>query len=488
MTPLSTESHCSPAELIVSLCSIVGDRGLLQGDAMTAYLHGARYGDGRAICVVRPSTTEEVSAVVALCVNEGVRVIPQGANTGLVGASTPDATGRQVVLSLNRLRHRCDIDAANRTATVDAGVLLHELNDKLEPYGLWFPVDLAADPSIGGMVSSNTGGTRLLRYGDVRHNLLAIEAVLFDPPGEVVHFGKRLRKDNTGYDLKQLFVGTSGSAGIITAATLEVREKPKQTATALIVPASDAAVSMLLSAAESQLGEFLCAFEGLSSSSIHAALKHVPSLRNPFGPEPIPEFVLLIELASCASPVYTGFDISDVLSRFLEDHLDHDITNAVLGRGNELWELRHALSEGARALGRIIGLDISVPRSDVMRFRRQALELVARHYPQLQVVDFGHIGDGGLHFNLVWPRETAVAYSEEIVCRLRDDIYDLVVSGFQGSFSAEHGIGAHNFAYYRKFTQLSALRLAGDLQRLLDPRQLCGAVRFSAPEDQVLGT
>jgi len=463
--------------LLEALRAIVGPAGLLLGDDASPYVKGARYGDGRALCVVRPASCDEVSRVVRLCATHGVQIIPQGANTGLVGASSPDCSGSQIVLSLSRLRRRCEVDPVNRMVDVDAGVLLHELNERLELHGLWFPVDLAADPSIGGMVSTNTGGTRLLKYGDVRHNLLAVEAVLFDPPGEVVRFGKPLRKNNTGFDLMQLFVGSSGAAGIITGATLEVARRPRQSATALLVPASDDAVAALLTAAESELGDFISAFEGISGAALGVALHHVPSLRNPFGNEPIPEFTLLMELTACAS-VAQGVDLEALLMGFLEARLGAELSNAVLGRGNEFWQLRHALSEGARELGKVVGFDVSVRRNEVMAFRRAASELVATRYPGFQVVDFGHVGDGGLHFNVVWPHSLGAALDASTVLRLRDDIYQLVVDAFQGSYSAEHGIGPHNHAYYLRYTAAAALRWSGHLQRMLDPTGLCGTVEL----------
>lgn len=471
-----------------ALRDIVGDAGLVLGGEMAPYVNGARYGNGDAACIVRPATREQVAAVVALCAARGIHLVPQGANTGLVGASTPDASGTQVVLSLTRLRQRCQIDPVNRTAEVDAGLLLHELNERLKPHGLWFPVDLAADPTIGGMIAANTGGTRLLRYGDARHNLLAIEAVLFEPAGQIVRLGKALRKNNTGFDLKQLFVGSSGAAGIVTGATLEVAAEPQQSVTALLVPASDDAVATLLVAAEAQLGDFLSAFEGMSANALQAALAHVPSLRNPFASEAIPDFAILVELSCAASTAQTGLDLEQLLIRFLEDRLGAEIENAVLGRGNDLWHLRHSLSDGARALGKVIGFDVSVRRSDVMRFRREAMDLVAARYPQLAVVDFGHVGDGGLHFNLVWPHDAAQPYSAEVVDYVRDDIYELVVTRFDGSYSAEHGVGPHNHAYYLKYTAPADLDLSGRLQSMLDPGGLFGRVRLGQPEEPVFHT
>lgn len=472
--------------LRAALQRIVGERGLLRGVDMAAYEQGARYGQGRALCVVRPASTEEVSAVLRLCAAQRVRVLPQGANTGLVGASSPDASGRQVVLSLGRLRSRCEIDALNRSVAVDAGLTLQELNTQLEAHGLWFPVDLGANPSIGGMVAANTGGTRLIRYGDVRHNLLALEVVLFEPPGQVLRLGSALRKNNTGHDLKQLFVGTSGASGVITQATLEVHPLPRQSATALVVPGSDTAVGELLQALELELGDYLAAFEGMSSAAMSAAIDHVPTLRNPFAPEPLPEFAILIELEAGAAAAATGTSLQDMLDRFLEAQFERGtIVNAALGNASALWQLRHALSEGARALGRPVAFDVSVPRARIMAFRRAALAVLEVEHPHLRVVDFGHIADGGMHFNVIWPHDAVPAYDADAVQSLRDRLYALVVDEFNGSFSAEHGIGIHNLRYYRRYTAPVAMALADGIRQLLDPMYLCGAVDFGPDPEQV---
>jgi FAD/FMN-containing dehydrogenase len=460
------------------LHALVGERGLLQAVDMTAYEQGARYGQGQALSVVRPANVKEVQAVVRWCSENGVRLVPQGANTGLVGSSTPDASGTQVVLSTSRLRGLCEVDAANRSVTVDAGVTLQELNDQLEPHGLWFPIDLGANPTVGGMVAANTGGTRLVRYGDVRHNLLALQAVLLSPAGELLNMGRALRKDNTGPDLKQLFVGSSGAGAILTRATLEVHVRPNQSATALVVPTSDEAVLQLLQALERDLGEYLSAFEGLSGNAMQAAIDHVPGLRNPFSPDPAPDFAVLIELETASSETYTGVDLQESLNQFLQDQFEKTIENAVIGNGHELWHLRHSISDGARAMGKPIAFDVSVPRSQIMAFRRAACELVAAEFPFLHVVDFGHIADGGVHFNVIWCSDSDQAYDDAIVMKLRDRIYAMVVQEYAGSFSAEHGVGPHNIAYYQRYTTQTERQLAQGLRQLVDPMHLCGTVSF----------
>lgn len=463
--------------LLERLQALLGDKGLLTGEAMAAYETGARYGHGQALAVVRPDSVTQLREVVRAALAHGVAVVPQGANTGLVGAGSPDASGRQLVLSTQRLRSLCEIDVGNRSVRVAAGMRLSELNERLAAHGLWFPIDIGADPSIGGMVAANTGGTRLIRYGDVRHNLLALEVLLFQADAPVLRLGSALRKDNTGPDLKQLFVGTSGAGGLITEVTLEVSPRPQQSATALVVPTSDAAVMELLRALETELGDFLSAFEGLSGRAMQAAIDHVPSLRNPFAPEPLPEFALLIELESSSIGAATGIDLQACLDRFLESQFDRTLSNAVLGGGASLWHLRHAISDGARALGQPIAFDVSVPRSQLMAFRRAALDFVAEGFAGLTVIDFGHIADGGMHFNVVRPHAVPPLEAAQTAA-LRDGVYRLAVETFAGSYSAEHGIGPHNLGYYRRYGEPAAQSLAQGIRALLDPHGLCGVVDF----------
>ena len=479
--PRSTGAPPDASLLIERLAAVVGPRGLVTGADGAPYEVGARYGRGAALCVVRPATADEVSEVVKLCVAHGVQVVPQGANTGLVGASSPDDSRLQVVLSLSRLRGDIALDTVNRSVQVPAGMLLQEVNAALAGHGLWFPVDLGANPSIGGMVAANTGGTRLIRYGDVRHNLLSLEVVLFHPPGHRLTLGRALRKDNTGLDLKQLFVGGSGAGGVITSATLEVHRLPTQSATALVVPTDLDQVVPLLADLEAELGDYLSAFEGLSGPAMQAAVEHVPSLRNPFAPEPIPPYAVLIELASASSPTYARLDLQEALTQFLQDRFGPMVDNAVIGNGPDLWSLRHSISEGARALGKPIAFDVSVPRSRIMAFREAALKIVDERYGHLMVVDFGHVADGGVHFNVIWPHDAALAYDAATVSALRDEIYALVVDGFHGSFSAEHGVGPFNLHYYHRYTAPQAMHMAAQIRAITDPRRHCGTVDLGPP-------
>lgn len=469
----------SISELHGALAALVGEANVYVDPADKArYETGARYGNGKAAVVVRPASTAEVAAVVRHCAQTGTPLIAQGANTGLVAASTPNESGRQVLLSLERLRGEIVVDRANRTATVGAGVTLQELNEKLAEQGLCFPIDLGANPSLGGMIATNTGGSRLVRYGDVRHNLLGVEVVLADPPGQVLDLMSGLRKNNTGYDLKQLFVGVGGVGGVITRAVVQVHPLPRQTATALIVPTSQEAVLELLIALESEFGDFLTAYEGMSRSTVQSVIDHVPGVTNPFAPEPIPDYCLLVELAATSSREVLGVDLQSALNDFLERQFDVLVANAVLDGGPDLWKIRHSISESIRHQGKLIAFDIAVPRSSMIDFQKTAREMLASEFPWLRLFDFGHWADGGTHFNIVWPHEATPAYDSDTVERLRTAIYDLVVRRFGGSFSAEHGVGPYNERFYHRYVSPEAQALAGRLQETLDPRGVLGQVNF----------
>lgn len=477
-------SHPTIDRLHADLVAIVGPAHVFADAADTArYEQGARYGEGKAARVVRPGSSAEVAALVRYCLAENVPLLAQGANTGLVAASTPDASGRQVVMSLERLRGDIEVDRANRTATVGAGITLQDLNERLARDGLCFPIDLGANPSIGGMIATNTGGSRLIRYGDVRHNLLGVEVVLADPPGQVLDLMSGLRKNNTGFDLKQLFVGTAGAGGVITRAVLQVHPLPRQTATALIVPTGQAAILDLLIALESEFGDFLTAYEGISQAAVQSVIDHVPGVANPFAPEPVPEYCLLVELSSTASRDTLGLDLQQALNDFLEKQFDVLVSNAVLDGGPDLWKIRHSISESIRHQGKLIAFDIAVPRSAMAEFRTTALAMLARDFAWLRLFDFGHWADGGCHFNIVWPHGAAEPFDADVVEKLRIAVYDLVVLQYGGSFSAEHGIGPYNVRFYHRYTDAAVQDYAGRVQGAMDPRRALGPVWFGAGPD-----
>lgn len=464
--------------LAASLRAVVGDDGVLTPpDGLSAYNNAARYDGGQAALVVRPRSTKEVSAVVAGCALAGVRLVPQGANTGLVAGSTADGTGRQVVLSLERLTGTVEIDAVNRTARVAAGIRLSTLNAALEPYGLFLPIDLGADPTIGGMAATNTGGARFIRYGDMRRQVLGLQVVLADASGTVVELKGGLRKDNTGLDLRQLFVGSGGALGVITAVEVELQPRPRQAAAALVALSSPEAALPLLMRLERDAGAWLTAFEGMSRPAISAALAHAPGLRNPF-PAGAPDYAVLIELSSSRPERDDEPPLSQALEVCLAEWMETeggDAVDVLVGRPEPLWALRHAISEGLRAKGRVIGFDLAFRRSDVAPFRAAAVEVLARDFPEMEVCDFGHIGDGGVHFNLVAAADAALTPAR--LDALRMVVYDLAVRRFGGSFSGEHGLGRANIDGYRAFTPKVVRRLSGDIQAVFATAPF-GAVDF----------
>lgn len=434
------------ARHLTALEALVGPSGLAPDP--TAYETPARYAKGLAAAVVRPATTAEVSAVVGYCVREGLAFVPQGANTGLVEGSTPDASGQHLVLSLERLTDTLQIDAPDRTAMVGAGVRLSALNAALEPHGLFLPIDLGADPSLGGMAATNTGGARFLRYGDMRRHVLGLEVVLPDAEGTVLTLSHGLRKDNAAIALRQLFVGGCGAFGVITKVMVEVHHRPRQTAAALLIPRNVEAVLPLLCAFEVEAGAMLTAFEGMSRAAMERAIAHVPSLANPFAAG-VPDYAVLVELTRTWSPREGEASLDETLQQIAAQLLEREdapLADALFGPTPKIWALRHSLSEGLRASGPVIGFDLSFRRRDLARFRREATAMLSADFPDYVLCDFGHIADGGVHFNLVGPADP------DRRAALREAVLTLAVNGFSASFSGEHGLGRAVQAAYDRFT------------------------------------
>lgn len=444
---------------------------------LARYEKGWRYGSGTALLVVRPRDTGEVARTLAFASQHGIRVLAQGANTGLVGASTPDDSGEMLVLSTERLSRPLEVDPLDRTVVAGGGVLMSQLDAALEPHGLMFPIDLGADPSVGGMVVTNTGGTRLLRYGDVRQNLLGLEVVLAD--GTILDLMTSLRKNNTGLDPKQLFVGTSGVFGIVTRAVLRVVPRPAQRAVALVGAAEGKTALAVLAHLEQEVGDVLTAFEVVSADALAPVFRHQPRLRNPFGAS-LPPLTALVELSSTLPAGRLDLDelLESTLGELCEGEAGEGITDVFPGRPAELWEIRHHISESHRHEGYVLAFDISVPRASLPGFLRAVRELVAADYPFIRVCDYGHWGDGGVHVGLVWDEAAAPRPAAELKRELQPRLYELAVTRFRGGFSAEHGIGPHNQPFYDSYTPELVKRLCRALKAELDPRGLLGTTRL----------
>ena len=466
------------AAVVRALGGLVGEGAVLtEPHELARYEQGWRYGQGKALAAVRPGSAEDVARVLAFASSRGIRVVPQGANTGLVGGSTPDTSGEMLVLSLERLSRILSIDAVDRAVTAEGGVRLSQLDPALAEQGLLFPIDLGADPTVGGMVATNAAGTRVLRYGDVRQNLLGIEVVLAD--GTVLDLMTALRKNNTGLDAKQLFVGTSGVFGVVTRAVMRVVPRPAQRATALVGAADGATVLKLLSHLERALGEVLSAFEVVSAAALAPVFRYQPRLRNPFGGS-LPPLAVLVELATTLAADRLPLDelLESTLGSLLEGEAGEGITDIFPGKPADLWDIRHHVSESHRHEGEVLGFDISVPRSSMAAFVDAARERVAASYSFIRVCDFGHWGDGGVHLNLVWKKEDDPRPTPELKAELQPLIYDLAVTRFRGSYSAEHGVGPHNQAFYDRYTPERVKEICRTLKGLLDPKGLLGTTRL----------
>jgi FAD/FMN-containing dehydrogenase len=468
-----------PARIASDLRAMLGaDAVLTEAEDLVRYESGWRYGKGKALLAARPGTTAEVSKLMAYCQGRGIRVMPQGANTGLVGASNPDASGQMLVLSLERLNKRLEIDPINRTAVVDGGLLLSALNEALSAHGLMFPIDLGADPTIGGMIATNTGGTRLLKYGDVRHNLQGLEVVLAD--GTVVDALNHLRKNNTGLDLKQLFVGTSGVYGVITGAVLQVVPVPRQHAVALVGCISGEAVLALMQVLERELADVFTAYEVISANALNPVFAHHEDIRNPYGAGKPPAYTALVELSSTLPEAALNLPevLEERLGAFLESDAGEGVADVFMGKPEDFWAIRHHISESLRNEGKVLAFDISVPRSRMAAFTDAAVALLAKDYPFVRACDFGHWGDGGTHLNLVWTEAESPRPTAEIVEELQTRIYELAVRGFDGSYSAEHGVGPHNQRFYDAYTPEPVKGVNHALKQRLDPKNLLGTTRL----------
>ena len=466
-------------DVVRRLVGMLGEGAVVtEPHELERYEKGWRYGSGRALAVVRPGSTEDVGRVLALAAEQAIRVVAQGANTGLVGASTPDASGEMLVLSLERMSRTLEIDPVDRTVVAGGGVLLSQLDQALEEHGLMFPIDLGADPTVGGMVVTNTGGTRVIRYGDVRQNVLGVEVVLAD--GSVLDLMTALRKNNTGFDAKQLFVGTSGVFGVVTRAVLRLMPRPAQRATALVGAADGATVLRLLSHLESRLGDVLTAFEVMSAPALEPVFRYQPRLRNPFG-STLPPYTVLVELSTTLPAEKLSLDelLEGTLGELFEgEDGGEGITDIFPGKPAEQWDIRHHVSESHRHEGEVLGLDISVPRASMAEFVDAARALVAPQYPFVRLCDFGHWGDGGVHLNFIWKGDDAGRPAAEVKAELQPLLYELAVARFRGSFSAEHGVGPHNQAFYDRYTPELVRDVCRILKARLDPQGLLGTTRL----------
>lgn len=433
------------------------------GDDLSAYERPWRGEPGRAAFVARPASLDEVRAVIRWAVRHRVPLVPQGANTGLVGASVPGPGGVAGVLSTERLVTPFDVQVDERAVTAGAGVLLSAVGAATAPHGLELPVDLSADASIGGVVATNAGGCRVLRHGDVRRRLLGVQVVLADDDASVVGDLRPLRKKNDTLRLTDLVVGSAGLLGIVTAATLELTHRPAERATALVLPGGP--LLEVCSALERGLGPGLGALELVSGAALRLTVEHLDDVTDPF-PGRTPELVLLVEAE--------GAGAADALLAAL-DGLGGLVEDAAVLPVERAWALRHGISEALARAGTVLGLDVSLPRGALVAARAEAADAVRRAVPGAVLADFGHVGDGGLHLNVVLPAGFDAAAADA----LRREVYALVAC-HGGSFSAEHGLGPANIAWWAAHETPAVRATLAAVKRVLDPYGLLGTEALRA--------
>ena len=459
------------APLIRTLADLLGaDQVLTSAADMSAYLADwrGRY-RGAATCVVRPASTAAVAAVVRACAEAAMPIVPQGGNTGLCGAATPAGDGHAVVVSLTRLNRVRQIDTANNTMTVEAGCVLATLQAAAAQAGRLFPLSLAAEGScqIGGNLSTNAGGVQVLRYGNARDLTLGLEVVLAS--GEIWDGLRGLRKDNTGYDLKHLFIGAEGTLGIITAAVLKLFPLPRANATAWLAIASPAAAVRLLADLQARFASTLTACELVSDVALGLVRQHIPGPHPALSASP---WHLLIELSAGGDEG----ELREALGALLAEALaSGTISDAVLAQSGEqarrLWAMRENIGEAQRIDGLSIKHDVSVPISRLPEFVERADQALTEAFPGLRIVAFGHIGDGNLHYNQSQAAaglNAAFLAAQPTVNRIVHDLVDEL----GGSISAEHGIGQLKRDELLRYKSPVEIEMMRAIKRVLDPQGL----------------
>jgi FAD/FMN-containing dehydrogenase len=467
---------------LAALCAAVGpDQVLTEGDLSAWELDWRRRWRGRALAVVRPGSTAEVAAVVKACAAQGLALVPQGGNTGLVGGGVPDASGTQVLVSLQRLNRVRGIDSANLAITAEAGCVLQAVQEAATAQGLMFPLSLAAEGSctLGGNLATNAGGTQVLRYGNTRALCLGLEVVTAD--GEVWDGLSGLRKDNTGYDLRDLFIGSEGTLGIITAATMVLVPQPAAITTALAAVASMRDAVALLELSRTRLGAGLTGFEVMGRFALDLVARHFPALPRPLPSAP---WTVLLEQSDNEGQDQARTRFEALLADALERGLVQDAVVAEsLAQSQGLWHVRESIPLAQSEEGLNIKHDIALPVSAIPDFVEQTDAALADRFPGVRLVDFGHLGDGNLHYNVQAPpgddAKRFLAEQEHVVNGI---VYD-AVERFGGSISAEHGVGELKREEIVERKSAVAIGLMRRIKQALDPQQRMNPNRVLARAD-----
>jgi D-lactate dehydrogenase (cytochrome) len=458
-------------DFITQCINVVGPANVLTGNDMARYLTDWRGRfTGLARAVIRPGNTNEVAAIMKLCVANQIPIVPQGGNTGLVLGSVPDGSGSAIVLSLARMNRIRSIDAINNTLTAEAGCLLQHVQDAAAEVHRLFPLSLASEGSctIGGNLSTNAGGTAVLRYGTMRELTLGLEVVT--PQGDIWDGLRGLRKDNTGYDLRDLFIGAEGTLGIITDAVLKLYAQPAARLTALFALRHPRDALSLLSLAQQRCDAALTGFELMSAFCLQLVEKHFPALHSPFR-EPHAQYVLL-ELSDAESESHATAMLEALATDAMDRGLIQDaVVASSLSQSQTMWQLREHISMAQAAEGKNIKHDIAVPVSRLADFIEETDALLQQKFPASRMVTFGHLGDGNLHYNVSAP----LGHNDDDFLQHQAAINQLVhdkVHAYDGSISAEHGLGALKRDEIKRYKSETELNMMVAIKRALDPLNL----------------
>lgn len=450
-----------------------------QPEDMTRYLHDWRdRHHGHAQCAVLPRNAQEVSAVLALCNELSVPVFPQGGNTSVCGGSVPSADGRGIVLSLERLNKISEVNAENYSMTVEAGCILSTIQDAAKAVDRYFPLSLGAEGScqIGGNIATNAGGTSVVRYGNTRDLVLGLEVVL--PDGRIWDGMRTLRKNNSGYDLKNLFIGSEGTLGVVTAATLKLSALMPTTVTAMFALDDISATVALGAQLQARFPGELVALELMSLSETELVLKHVPGSVCPLGTKG--QWQLIVELTSSAAEEAVVAELNAVVEQLVEAEtvLDAVIASTQAQR-EKIWHLRHHTIDANKREGMGLTQDIAVPPYKVAQFIIQAEQILASRYPGARPVVIGHIGDGNLHYVAMHSHQQWQDTTDKdgYKRRLGHDLNDVAVA-MGGTFSAEHGIGAVHLEEMARYKNAVELSLMWQFKRSLDPKGIMNPGRL----------
>jgi FAD/FMN-containing dehydrogenase len=471
------------SRLLNVLRQAVGDAHVLTGQECASFLTDWRkIVTGRALAVVRPATTEQVREVVLACLDHDTPIVPQGGNTGQAGGATPDDSGRAVVVQLGRLNRIRAIDTENDTIVAEAGCVLQAVQEAARAAGRLFPLSLGAEGTclIGGNLASNAGGTQVLRYGNARELALGLEVVTAD--GEVWNGLRALRKDNTGYDLRDLYIGSEGTLGIITAATLKLFPLPVAQRTAFAATRSIAQAVALLSRARAALGADLTAFELMSSMAVGLVLRHFPDQRSPLAATDALWFVLL-ETSDGESEARARERVEALLSAALAaGEIEDAAIPESVAQSRALWQLRESITLAVAAEGKCAKHDISIPTSRMAAFVTTTDTLLQERFPGVRSATFGHLGDGNLHYNIVQAEGQAagafIATQEGLSRLVHERVRD-----HAGSISAEQGIGCLRVADLQRYEDPVKLALLRRIKQALDPRGLMNPGKVLSKHD-----